>query len=202
MKKIRLHLIYLLLTAFACSSDSLKERPPFSHFTVSFEQDGLKIQPDGITVHLEKRPFSIVVSFDVPGGVFVNASLSPATMEKTTEGIPARQIEAFSQSAIDEELFNSNERIVISDNRAGFWRYAGENENDFNSSLPQNGVIECRRTVSAISYAESMNETIPVAKLPGENIYLSFMKFDWSSDYSNRIEKKRDCIVIRFLNSK
>ena len=160
----------------------------------------MEVTPAGKLVALKKKPFTIVISFLAPDGVFVSASLSSETQLQTIAGMVADDIKGFSPTQTDE-LFNKDEKLLISDTSAGFWYYSGKNANNFNSVSAPNGIIICRRNISKLSSTDNQDESILIEQLNGDKIYLSFMKLEWNNDYTSRLEKKRDYYTISFSRS-
>lgn len=203
MRKQLIHILALFVCCIvllcACFESSKKPAPPFEHFRISFEQNGLKVPLTNKVASLQKKPFTIVISFLYPDGIFVNASLNNETQRQTIEGVSAEEIRGFSPTQIDE-LFNRDETLFLTDNSAGFWYYAGKNANTFNTAAIENGILECRRNISKINLTDKHNSGFGIEMLQENTIYFSFMKLEWNNDFTQRIEKKRDYYTIRFSN--
>ena len=199
-------LIYLILPCYiliaGCSSGkNTKDAPPFEHFQISFEQDGMPVPVINRTVQLKKSPFSIIVRFPVPDGIFINTSFDSETLDEILLGLPLQEIQGFQGNSINEELYNRDEALIVSKSSPGFWHYTGDNEHNFSSVTEQNGIITCTRNISRIYDPDTMESPLPVEKIKENEIYISIMKMEWTDDYSKRIEKKRDYYTVRFLSS-
>lgn len=198
VKKIYICCILFITLILSCSSVPETDEVPFRYFDIAFEQDGTEYRPVNGEVHLKKKPFSIIITFTGPDCIFINADGTDATLKQAQEGLPVEKLNGFSKTLMSEELFNSGSHLILSGDSAAFWCFTSAAENNFNSSSFKNSMYICRRDVLYLASDETLTDNVPVEKSILDSLYLTFMKLEWTSDYTGRIEKKRLCLTIRF----
>ncbi len=199
MKRFLILLIFLTITA--CSNLSNLKEANFQHFKVEIYQDGLKRNTEGQQVILERKPFEIYVHFTGQDSIFVNASYSPESYEKSVNGSVFTDITGFRETEITESLFNRDEILYISNNSPHFWHYTSDKEHRFNEVLKNNGIIICKRKISNIVNLDGEIKKISISDMDEDVIFLVIMKMQWSPDFSTRMELKRQSMKLIFRNS-
>jgi len=172
--------------------------PGFQHFKISIEQDNLVKGINNNEVLLEKKPFTIVISFLLPDRIFVNASYAPDSYNKAGMGMEVSELIGFKNTEIPEELFNKEDVLMISNKSPNYWYYANKNEHRFSEVIKKGGVLICSRKISNVLVFDKLKKKIAVTKITADTIYLVFMKLEWNDDYSKKIEKKRELIKLIF----
>lgn len=174
----------------------------FLHFKVTIEQDGLAKQIENNHVVLDKKPFTLRVTFIENDSIFVNASFGSSAYDAAAAGRPIDDVPGFGDAAIAEEPFNRDEVLNVSVKVPNFWYYAGEGEHRFSTVYKSGGLLTCDRVVSKIKDADTGGEAVEIAKLKQGGLFLVFAQLAWNDDYTKKIEYKRDYISITFADSK
>lgn len=176
-----------------------KKKVGFKHFKIDFVQDGSIIPANNHEVKLKRNSFAIVVSFSVADSVFVNASFKSDAYDAALLQTELEKLPGFKGAGIQEELFNKEMVLHMSDDSANYWFYRNESAHRFNEVMIKDGIIACKRQVDYITYEmiDDSKPKVPVSEIKEDTIYFVFIKFEWNEDYSQRIEKKR--IVYRVV---
>jgi len=199
MKRI-ISIIILLTVSAGCGSGSGNVTDPgFSQFRLSIEQDGLVRDISEHIVYLEKKPFTIIIQMTGSAGIFVNASLSPESVKSAASAVQLDGIEGFRETEVQEGLFNSEEILALSRRAPNYWNYVNDSEHRFSQVIKRPGAIICRRRISWIQNLDADREKIPVSRLREDSLYLVFMRLEWNTDYSSRVERKREYMRIIFV---
>lgn len=202
---VRILYIVFLLSFFisGCSgSDATLRRYGFLFFKVSIEQDGLIKEAEKGEVVLERKPFTIKVTFVENDRVFVNASYSSLSHDTSLQGRPIAEIMGFNDAAIPEEPYNKNEELFISAKAPNYWFYTSDSEHRFSSVTKSGKLLICERKIVRIHDLDSNEVIDDFSKLKADAVYLVFMQIEWSEDFSSKIENKRDFLKIVFAGKK
>ena len=196
------HLIIsaILITLFTgCSSTQEgATKAPFEHFLIAFEQDGTILPIENHQVNLQRAPFDILVYFATADSLFIHASTERKTFDLTAGGSPVSELPGFTEGEIQENLFNSEKTLNLSENSPSFWKYTSETEHNFTSIKNEKNVFVCRRIITSLTEQGKENKVTPIEKISPGTIFLSMIKMEWNEDYSKRIEKKRQYFILSF----
>jgi len=191
--------VVLIFILFGCSGNNINlVKPGFNHFRFSIEQDGIVKDVENHEIAIKRKPFFIVIYFQAPDGIFLNASLSDNSYKAALEGKNASEITGFEGTVLSEELFNKNETLMLSEKSPCFWQYASINEHHFSQVVEKAGVLICRRRVSHVVDMDTDKETIAVSDTKKNELNLVIMKMEWNDDYSSKTEKKREMVKIKY----
>jgi hypothetical protein len=149
-------------------------------------------------VTLEKSSFTIVLTFPGQEGILVNASATPETFDVAREGKTFAEMNGFRDLGMAEEAFNPRALLMLSPRAPHFWYYAHEGEHRFNDVMRQEKAIICRRIVANLMYRDISKQITSIRDMPGNELYLVFVKTEWNSDYTQQFEKQRDYLKIIF----
>ena len=201
MKKLIIILIFSVIYHTACTTGpATKVNPGFQHFRISVEQDNVIKEINNHIVELEKKPFTIIVSFIGFDSIFVNASFTHESYIAALNGEPVDTIKGLQSPAMNEELFNKEALIYISEKSPNYWYYTNDNDHRFSEVIKKSEIYLCRRNVASV-YVTDKNKKIDIADIPANEIYLVFMKAEWNKDYSKKIEIKREYLKLNFNHS-
>ena len=192
-------LVLTLIFHFSCSGVPRYMRTTdFSYFRIAFEQGGQYFFLTDNSISLKKEPFSIFVYLNVPDGILVNASFYDDSFNAMTNGVPESEIPGFQRNTLPDEISNSNNMLFISRHSPSYWYYINEHDNVFNSiERISRNIILCERKIDKIHNIDT-NQIINIENIDFQQIYLCFLKSDWSTDFRTRIELKREAIIINF----
>jgi len=179
---------------------------PAGGFTLGIEQNGQRI-PIGASkrVFLDRAPFRLVFYFREHGSMLVNASFSPEIMNRAGEGADLDKL-LLKDAAIAEDFGNTEKLLCIrQDGQYQNWLCLGKDKHRFDAGegmkqIPsgyESGYL-CRRTIGRI---DTGNGTVDVDRCPSDVIYLIFVKMVQKDGSRERVEKKRECLEIRFRKS-
>ena len=197
MKKIFIILWAILIPG--CFNQQVRiPDPGFQYYRLTIEQDGFVRDISDHVVMLEKKPFTLILQFTGNANIFLNASATPESYRAASGNLPIEEIEGFRETEVTEELFNRDESLTLSRHAPHYWHYVNESEHRFSEVIQRPGVTICRRRISWVQNMEADRERIPVSRLKENELYLVLMKMEWNTDYSRRIEKKRDYLRIIF----
>jgi len=193
----------ILLALIFCHSCSGKpyfiKDTDFSYFKIAFEQNGIYHFPaSNKEISLKKAPFSIFVYLNIPDGILVNASLHDDSYNAMINGVPENDIEGFKKSSLPDEISNSNNMLLVSNQSPSYWYYTNEYDNVFNhTERITKKIVLCERKIDKIKNIDT-DELLNIKDITFKKIYLCFLKNDWSNDFKTRIELKREAFVISF----
>ncbi len=191
--------VILLILCTGCSSTPEKStKAPFEHFLIAFEQDGTILPIENHQVNLRRAPFVILVYFTAPDSLYVHASTERKTFDLAAGGSPVSELPGFKAEEIQENLFNSEKTLHLSETAPSFWKYTSETEHNFTEIKNETNVIVCRRTISSMTDHGRGDMVTPLEKIAPGTVFLSMIKMEWNEDYSKRIEKKRQYFILSF----
>ena len=199
IKNLLIIVLLTLISHFSCSGVPRHMRSTdFSYFRIAFEQGGRYFFLTDNSISLKKEPFSIFVYLNTPDGVLVNASFHDDSLNAMTSGIPESEIPGFQRNTLPDEISNSNNMLFISRHSPSYWYYMNEHDNVFNSiERISRNITLCERRIDKIHNIDT-NQIINIENIDFKQIYLCFLKSDWSTDFKTRIELKREAIIINF----
>ena len=199
--------VFLILSG--CMFTRNIEENKFSHFEILIEQDGVVKEIVDNEVVLLRKPFAFVVKFSGPDSVYVNAGFNSCLFNELLEGKAPQKNTEINPSGIDEEFFNKDETLIVSNGLHNFWQYKNDEENRFDKVEKKGEIYFCRRTVSnLIILPDSKDENtdsiikpknrIPISEIKDNRLYIIAIKQEWNEDYTSKIEKMRVCFKIFF----
>jgi hypothetical protein len=168
------------------------------YFAVGFQQDGRSIPIENHQVILKKKTFTIVLYFKQPDSVLMNASFSPDSFEQARAGMPLKDIPGFSDLGMAEEVFNPKTLLMISTNAPHYWYYENDANHRFNDVMRKNGILICRRIVAQVMYRDTTRKLATVKDMREDELYLVFMKTEWTNDFRQQFEKQREYVKVIF----
>ena len=196
--KIFIALFSILLSAVAAFGQTPRYPVVEKYFAIGFQQDGKVIPVENQQVILKKKTFTIILYFTQPEGVLVNASFYPKSFEQARMGIPLKDIAGFSDLGMAEEAFNPKTLLMLSSEAPHYWYYHNATDHRFNDVIQQDGKLLCRRIIAQVMYRDNSRRLVPVRDIRENELYLVFMKTEWTNDFSQQIEKQRDVVKIIF----
>ena len=165
---------------------------------MAIEQDGRDVPIARHEAHLRKAPFTIVISFPSVGGrAMVNASRKGALAEAVMAGRSASSVLPIPAQGLQENLFNPNQRIFVTDTGYNHWYYGSEKLHRFDSVTPSNGRYACRRRIACFS-ADMSSPSTPVEQFDGGALYLTFVKETLAPGGGNRVEQYAEYLKLIF----
>ncbi len=187
----------MTLVFFSCSGKNLKQvnREPLEIFVF---QSGQEVPIHDDTVEIKKNFFSVVIVFNSPDAVLVNASFESETFDALDSQEPMNKIPGFSNTPIAEELFNKDEVLYISNHTPGIWYYTDDADNRFNEIDKINSGFYCRRNIKKIINLDENNSETNIMDITQNTIYMGFIKTRWSEDFTTEIEISRRKLKIVF----
>lgn len=187
--------LYVTGAAFA-QQQILSQTGPY--FGIGIEQNGRAVALEDHAVTLEKNSFTIVLTFPGQEGILINASATPETFDAARTEKPFAELSGFRDLGMAEEAFNPRALLMLSPRAPHFWYYAHEGEHRFNEVIRQERTVICRRIVANLMYRDISKEITSIRDMPGDHLYLVFVKTEWSNDYAQQYEKQRDYLKITF----
>ena len=201
MKKISIAILLMLLSCiFSVSAEVRCDLPSGNAwFSICIEQDGEVVPSSGGIVEIEKKPFTLVIIMKEPIGVLVNFSSDERLHNGFRQG---QSIEDLLKSpemfmGMAEELFNPEEKIIIDNTSPHYLFYEDESQHRFSTVEMKEGYIFCRRKISNITTFNLNLDPVPLQRLPGNDLFLSFLYSEYDEDW-NRIEKQKEALHIHF----
>lgn len=183
---------FIILVVFSCSTNQKKDvQKEISNFNVTFFQNDEEVESSQGEVFLKKVPFTIRLELPENCGIFVNASKDSKTYFEALEGLNLDKLNGFKGEGFSEEFFNSKELLFLSNNSPNYWYYNSDEDNRFNSVKKENEKFICIRKVSNLSYSDLEEKEVKIRNYTENKLFLVFIQFEWNSDYTKRIEKKR-----------
>jgi hypothetical protein len=168
------------------------------YFAVGLQQDGQPIPIENHQAILKKKTFTIVLYFKQPEAVLVNASFSPKSYEQAQADIPLHEIIGFSDLGMAEEAFNPKTLLMVSATAPHYWYYLDDTDHRFNDIIRKDRLLICRRIVAQVMYRDTTRKFVPARDIRENELYLVFMKTEWTQDFSRQVEKQRDYVKILF----
>lgn len=170
-----------------------------SYFSVGIQQDGRDVPIQDHQVVLQKKTLTIVLYFPRPEGILLNASFSSESYEKAKRGEPFDQIPGFTDLGMAEENFNPQTLLIVSKTAPHYWHYHQDGDHRFNDITQRNGMFVCRRIIAQIMNRDTTPQKLTLVKdLPEQELYLVFMKTEWSQDFTQQFEKQREYVQVIF----
>lgn len=168
---------------------------PGNTFAFGIAQGGRPVAVRGGQVSLRKAPFTIVLRFPHPDGVFINASTNRRLFDAARGGTPVSRILPI-RSGIPEPPGNPQKSIVLTDKGYHYWCMFGQTAHKFEAVAHAKGSWVCRRTVA--NYAgQGRGGLRPISNFDGEAIYLVFVKTVRGQNH-RRVETDKACLKIAF----
>ncbi len=186
--------LLILISTISASGQTLNNK----YFAIGFQQDGRSIPIENHQVILKKKTFTIVLYFRQSDSVLVNASFSPESFDQARAGRPLKDIPGFSDLGMAEEAFNPKTLLMISATAPHYWYYLNDSNHRFNDISRTNRMWVCRRIIGQVMYRDITRKTIPVQDISENELYLVFMKTEWTKDFSQQFEKQREYVKMIF----
>ena len=193
----------IILVITSCGTGQKKDDPreKVLNFNISFVQDNEKIESGQGEIFLKKKPFAVEFELSRKGGIFVSASKNSETYLAAQDGVHLDKLKGFSSESISEEFFNVKEIAYLSDSSPNYWHYNSEEDNRFNSVKQDDQGYICLRKISNFAFSDEEGKEIKIEDYKSSELFLVFIQFEWSDDYTKRIEKKRLLYKIVFSSS-
>jgi hypothetical protein len=198
------HLYFIILTVAFLSSArcvSGQDRSRLDsekYFEVGIQQDEKPASIDNHQVILRKTSFTIVLYLKQPDGILINASLTPESFESARSGKPLKEIMGFEDLGMAEDIFNPKAMLIISSRAPHYWYYENDANHRFNEVKKERGMFICKRIIANLLYRDTTQQYVSVKNIPENELYLVFMKTEWTKDFSAQIEKQREYIKVIF----
>ena len=189
-------ILFLTLTCSAWGQTPPLHTMPF--FAVGFFQNGEMIPVANHQVSLAKQPFTIVLYLRQPDGILVNASFDSQSFKQAGNGLPFAEIAGFSDLGMAEEPFNPKTLLMASGSAPHYWYYEHDANHRFNQVTSQQNILVCERIVGQIMYRDTSKKMVSIREIQENELYLVFMKTEWTSDFRQQRERQREFIQIRF----
>jgi|GEM_PF-1140531 len=192
----------LILLSFSCVTTDKDKVNDFSYFRISFEQENKIIRSIDNEVKLQRKSFSILFEFTGPEGVLINASFNPDNYNSAKEKNKLNSLIKTSGKGFQEELYNKEKSLNISEKKLNFWNFTSSTNHRFNEIIKKKSTILCRRQVNFLIDHDKDKLKVPVESFEGDFLYLIILKTEWNEDFTVRNEKKRDYYKIIFPSKK
>jgi hypothetical protein len=200
MRHVSLLILTMVLLNFASytSGQNISPLEPGKYFAVGIEQGGKLIPVTNHQVSLQKQSFSIVLFLKQPDGILVNASLTAESFEGARTGKPFKEIRGFTDLGMAEDIFNPQAMLILAEQSPHYWYYESDANHRFNEVTREQGVIICKRIVANLLYRDTTREYVSMRDIRENDLYLVFMKTEWTQDFSQQLEQQREYLHIRF----
>ncbi len=198
MKKFPLIIILLSAIFSGCGGRGLKDTQP-RLVEVFIEQAGNRIDIKDNTAEIRRIPFSFIINFSRPDSIFINASFSSESFNNALAGLPLSDLIGFRNPAIDEEPFNKQNLLHISNDTPNLWYYTDDTDHRFDLIKKHDKGIICQRNILALADLDSDSQKTELSRLKNGIIYLVIVTVDWNEDYTKMIEKTRKLIKLKFI---
>ena len=200
MRHVSLLILTIVLLNFAsyASGQNISPLEPGKYFAVGIEQGGKLISVTNHQVILQKQSFSIVLFLKQPDGILVNASLTPESFESARTGRPLKEIQGFTDLGMAEDIFNPQAMLILASQSPHYWYYESDANHRFNEVKQEQGVIICKRIVANLLYRDTTREYVSIRAIRENDLYVVFMKTEWTQDFSQQLEQQREYIHIQF----
>jgi hypothetical protein len=192
--------IIMLLTAIiaGCGGKDIKDTQP-RLVEVFIEQSGNRIDIKDNTAEIRRMPFSFIINFSRPDSIFINASFSSESFNNALAGLPLNELIGFRNPGIDEEPFNKQNILYLSNDTPNLWYYTDDTDHRFNLIKKHERGVICQRNILSIADVDSENLKTELNKLKKDTIYLVIVTVDWNEDYTKMLEKSRKLIKLKFI---
>ncbi len=200
MRHVSLLILTMVVLNFAshASSQNISSLEPGKYFAVGIEQGGKPLSVINHQVILQKQSFSIVLFLKQPDGILVNASLTPESFESARTGKPLKEIRGFTDLGMAEDIFNPQAMLILASQSPHYWYYENDANHRFNEVTSEQGMIICKRIVANLLYRDTTREYVSMRAIREHDLYLVFMKTEWTQDFSQQLEQQREYLHIRF----
>lgn len=198
MKRIAVIIILLSAIIAGCGGKDIKETDTRT-VEIYIEQGGNRIELRDNTAELRRTPFSIIFNFSRPDSIFVNASFGSESFNNAINGLPLSDLVGFRNPGIDEEPFNKQGILYISNNTPNLWYYTDDTDHRFNLIQKYEKGIICQRDILSVADIDADGQKTELQKLKKDTIYLVIVTVDWNEDYTRMIEKSRKLIKLKFI---
>jgi hypothetical protein len=197
LKKSILHIV---LTVFTITiwAKTVKNHNVAAPFNISIVQGGVAVSVVNNEITLSKSPFDIVIDMPKPDGVLLNASTNKKTATLALKNRPQAKLPGFKETGMAEALLNPDKEIILAETAPSFWYYDNENEHRFNSVIKSDNGLKCIRSVENL-YDRKTKNTIKINDIKSK-LYLVFIYNKPNTNYFDRIEEKREIIIINWKN--
>jgi len=192
--------IIMLLTAIiaGCGGKDIKDTQP-RLVEVFIEQSGNRTDIKDNTAEIRRMPFSFIINFSRPDSIFINASFSSESFNNALAGLPLNELIGFRNPGIDEEPFNKQNILYLSNDTPNLWYYTDDTDHRFNLIKKHERGVICQRNILSIADVDSENQKTELNKLKKDTIYLVIVTVDWNEDYTKMLEKSRKLIKLKFI---
>ncbi len=198
MKKFPFIIMLLAVMIAGCGGKDIKNTQP-RIVEVFIEQAGNRIDIKDNTAEIRRMPFSFIISFSRPDSIFINASFSSESFNNAQAGLSLNELIGFRNPGIDEEPFNKQNILHISNNTPNLWYYTDDTDHRFNLIKKHERGIICQRDIVSIADIDSESQKTDINKLKKDTIYLVIVTADWNEDYTKMIEQSRKLIKLKFI---
>lgn len=169
------------------------------YFTIALEQGARVVPIHAHQARLAKEPFTVVIIFpQVKGaGVMVNVSLSPKVVQAVQTGKTADSALSLAAQGLTDDMFNPRQRVYVNDTGYNYWYYFSDKIHRFDDVTESRGKYICKRTIAyhALNYE---SPSMPIDRLPGDALYLVFVKQDLDRATGRRVEIYADHLTLLF----
>lgn len=162
------------------------------HFYVMFAQGDDWYDTADNQVSLAREPFAIVIFLAEPGGLLINVSEQPSSLEAAADGRPLADIPGFHETGMAEWLFNKQHAVFVEDRAPSFWYFATADDHRFDEPCEvRENYLMCKRTVEKLMYRDG--PTVAVEKAP-DRLYFTFVQTQ--RDGSQQTELARSWVTV------
>jgi len=166
-------------------------------FSVGIEQEGRSVRIAHNAARLQKRPFTIVLSFPGVHKIMVNASFRANLAEAVRASRPVGSVLPLPRAGFQEGLFNPEKMIFVTDGGYNYWYYGNPEVHKYDQAVRKNGRLTCRRVVANYSTGPAA-PVVPIARFAGNVLYLTFVEIDWNAARTARIERRVEYLKLVF----
>ncbi len=198
MKKFWIMIILLAVFIPGCGGGDLKDTRQQS-IEIFIEQRGTRIDISDNTVELRRAPFSLMFRFPRPDSIFINASFKSETFNNALIGLPLNELIGFKNPGIDEEPYNRNSILYVSDNTPNLWYYTDDTDHRFNLIEKKDEKIICRRDIVSIVDIDDESRQTELLEIKQDTLFIVIVSVDWNEDYTRMIEKSRKMLKLKFI---
>lgn len=174
LRIIALALIGLLLLSLQCLGKSVEEG--YSSFSVTFEQDGKVVKPNGHVINLQKKEFAIVVTFDgyhgEPVAVRLHTSINDNYYKVASNGFQVADL--LSDGIGMAEPVNVQKNLILTDMKAVQYLFINANNSRFQDVKVEGKAISGKRYVTELCFRGGKD--FPVQNLATNELYMVFIK--------------------------
>ena len=163
---------------------------------VLVEQAGKPLAADGRRVRLQRKPFTLVVTFRPDQNLRLNASYDSAVFDPACAGAPRNDLECFGlYRGMAEGARNSDNDLMIDPTAHHSWFYSSPSVHRFNEARRWGRWVEGRRTVSTLFELPDRVKT-PLDGLKQPGLFLVFLTD--TGPFDKLAETGRQCLELVF----